>query len=89
MRWIWTWKPPDEHPIGRKAKARIVILGFQYPEVRDMKMSSAAWSRPGRMLTLQWSSVPMQSPRSCKATDRRGKTLNQSTQEHLMRSRVQ
>ena len=25
MRWVLTWKPSDEHPQGRKAKARIVI----------------------------------------------------------------
>ena len=26
MRWVLTWKPSDEHPQGRKAKARIVVL---------------------------------------------------------------
>ena len=33
MRWVSTWKPSDEHLQCRKATARIVILGYQHPEV--------------------------------------------------------
>ena len=28
MRWVLTWKPSGERPQGRKAKARIVVLGI-------------------------------------------------------------
>ena len=29
MRWALTWKDDEDSPDGRKAKARIVILGFK------------------------------------------------------------
>ena len=54
MRWVLTWTPSDEHPQGRKAKARIVILEYQHPEVADLKVSSPTLSRLGKVLTLQW-----------------------------------
>ena len=54
MRWVLTWKPPDEQ--GRKARARIVVLGFQHPEVTELQVASPTLSRLGRILTLQWAS---------------------------------
>ena len=53
MRWVLTWKPSDEHPQSRKAKARIVTLGYQHPEVTELTASSPALSRHGKMPTLQ------------------------------------
>ena len=44
----------NEHPKGRKARARIVILNCQHPEVTDIKVSSPTLSRLGKMLTLHW-----------------------------------
>ena len=41
MRWVLTWKPCDE---GVKAKARIVILGYQHPELTELKVSSPTLS---------------------------------------------
>ena len=37
MRWALTCKPSDEYP-RRKATARVVILGDQHPEVKDLKV---------------------------------------------------
>ena len=57
MRWALTWKPSDEHPKGRKAKARIVVLEYQHPEVAELKVASLTLSRLGKMLMLQWASI--------------------------------
>ena len=54
MRWVLTWKPSDEHPPGGKAKARMVVLGNQHPEVAERTMANSTLSRLGKMLTLQW-----------------------------------
>ena len=48
MRWVQTWKPPDEHPQGSKAKARDVVLGPQHPEVVEVKVESSTYSELGR-----------------------------------------
>ena len=40
MRWVLKWKPSDEHPQGRKAKARIVVMGYQLPEVAELNVAS-------------------------------------------------
>eukprot|EP00969_Alexandrium_andersonii_P210760 9308966-Alexandrium_andersonii.AAC.1 len=57
MRWVLTWKPSPEDPRGRRAKARIVILGFQHPELEKLKVASPTLSRAGRMLTFQWAAL--------------------------------
>ena len=54
IRWVLTWKPSDEHPQGKKAKARIVTLGYQHPEVTELTASSPTLSTHGKMPTLQW-----------------------------------
>ena len=38
MHWVLTWKSSDEHPQGRNAIARIVVLGYQHPEVAEKKV---------------------------------------------------
>ena len=54
MRCVLTWKLCDQDPHGRKAKARIVILEYEHPEVFELNVSSSTLSRLGKMLTPQW-----------------------------------
>ena len=48
LRWVLPWKPSDEHPQGRKAKGRIVVLGYQHPEVAELKVASPTLTRLGK-----------------------------------------
>ena len=48
MRWVQTWKPSDEHPQDRKAKARDVLLGHKHPEVVEVEVESSTSSKLGR-----------------------------------------
>jgi len=57
MRWVLTYKPDPTHPKGKKAKARIVILGYQHPEVEDLETASPTLGRTGKHLVLQWASI--------------------------------
>lgn len=60
-RWILTWKPLDEETRlasenpekTRKAKARIVVLGFMDPSLDQLQRDSPTMSRLSRMLVLQ------------------------------------
>ena len=52
-RWILTWKPCDVSPSGYKPKARLVVKGFQDPEIGSLQTDSPTLSRDGRMLLLQ------------------------------------
>ena len=54
MRWVLTWKPSGEHPPGGKAKARMVVLGHQHPEVAERTVANSTLSRLGKTLALQW-----------------------------------
>ena len=54
MRWVLTWKPSDEHPQGRKGRSRIAVLGNQHSEIAEFKMASPTLSRPGKILSFQW-----------------------------------
>ena len=51
MRWVLTWKPSADVPGDVKAKARIVILGYQHPELTELNVASPTLSRLGRALT--------------------------------------
>ena len=65
-RWVLTWKDVDEAPQGtekssmpssgknQKAKARLVILGFEDPLIDQMPRDSPTLSRDARMLALQF-----------------------------------
>ena len=53
MRWVLTWKSSDENPQGNKAKARIVVLGYQHPKVAELKVASPTLLRLVKMLTVQ------------------------------------
>ena len=92
-RWVLTWKPSDEHPHGRKAKARIVVLGHQHPEVTLLKVASPTLSRLGKMLTPQWTAFNHAELESADAKsaflqgeDTRSKTKKMCTQEQLTKS---
>ena len=52
-RWILTWKPDPTLPQGRKAKARLVVRGYQDPELDQVNTESPTLSRDARMLLLQ------------------------------------
>ena len=57
MRWVLTYKPDSTNPKGRKAKARIVILGYQHPEVEELETASPTLGRTGKHLVLQWAAI--------------------------------
>lgn len=52
-KWVLTWKEDASQPSGRKPKARLVIRGFQDPEVGLASTESPTLSRDGRTLILQ------------------------------------
>ena len=52
-RWILTWKPDPSMPKGQKAKARLVVRGYQDPELDQVSTESPTLSRDARMLCLQ------------------------------------
>ena len=52
-RWILTWKPDQTQPRGVKAKARLVVRGYQDPEAGSVASDSPTLTRDGRMLLLQ------------------------------------
>ena len=57
MRWVLTYKPDPTNPKGKKAKARIVILGYQHPEVEELETASPTLGRTGKHLVLQWAAI--------------------------------
>eukprot|EP00435_Cladocopium_sp_Y103_P071338 s690_g37.t1 len=57
-RWVLTWKPLDaveqaETGLQRKAKARLVILGYEDPLIDSLPRDSPTLGRDSRMLALQ------------------------------------
>ena len=52
-RWILVWKPPDSPGGERKAKARLVVLGFTDPGLSYVPNDAPPLSKDGRMLLLQ------------------------------------
>lgn len=52
-RWILTWKMDPTAPQGRKAKARLVVRGFEDPDAATVCTESPTLSRDGRMVVLQ------------------------------------
>ena len=63
-RWVLTWKPVDNpgddliHAESRdfKAKARLVVLGFEDPQIEALARDSPTLGRESRMLLLQYAS---------------------------------
>jgi hypothetical protein len=52
-RWALTWKTPDSPGAPPKAKARLVVLGFQDPKLVDVARDSPTLSKEGRSVVLQ------------------------------------
>ena len=52
-RWILTWKSPEPGEDQRRAKARLVVLGFQDPKLVDVMRDAPTLSKEGRALVLQ------------------------------------
>eukprot|EP00435_Cladocopium_sp_Y103_P034598 s1525_g9.t1 len=57
-RWVLTWKQLDEKDqqelgCSRKAKARLVILGYEDPQIDSLPRDSPTLGRDSRMLALQ------------------------------------
>ena len=53
MRWVLVWKPDKDSPNGRKAKARLVILGYEDPTHDGESCMSPTMTRTTRQLFLQ------------------------------------
>ena len=52
-RWILTWKPPEPGEDKKRAKARLVVLGFQDPKLVEVMRDAPTLSREGRATVLQ------------------------------------
>ena len=55
-RWVCTWKPIDNPPANgpqQKAKARLVVLGFQDPKLTEVVRDAPTLTREGRHTVLQ------------------------------------
>ena len=57
-RWVLTWKPLDQQEreetgLEKKAKARLVILGYEDPLIDSLPRDSPTLGRDSRMLALQ------------------------------------
>ena len=52
-RWILTWKEDPTQIGGRRAKARLVVKGFQDPDIGNLCSDSPTLTRDSRMLLLQ------------------------------------
>ena len=52
-RWILTWKPPEPGESQHRAKARLVVLGFQDPKLVEVMRDAPTLSREGRAIVLQ------------------------------------
>ena len=52
-RWILTWKEDQTQPSGKKPKARLVVKGFQDPDLDGLCTDSPTLTRDSRMLLLQ------------------------------------
>ena len=53
MRWILTWKEDKGNTDDRKAKARLVVLGFQDPMMGHEEIASPTLNKRSRMLLYQ------------------------------------
>lgn len=50
-RWILTWKQDLQSPLGKKAKARLVVKGFQDPDIGILNSDSPTLTRPQNVVT--------------------------------------
>ena len=53
MRWVLTWKKDPDSPLGKKGKARLVVLGFQDPYLGQEQTCSPTLNKRSKQLLLQ------------------------------------
>jgi hypothetical protein len=53
MRWVLTWKKDEQNPGKQKAKARLVVLGFQDPYLGKENTNSPTLHRRSKQILLQ------------------------------------
>ena len=56
-RWVLTWKNIEadgDQPASRKAKARLVVLGYQDPQLTNVARDSPTLTKEGRSTILQY-----------------------------------
>ena len=68
IRWVLTYKPDPSSASGQKAKARMVILGYQHPELTEIETASPTLSRTGKHLVLQWAAINKATVEAADAT---------------------
>ena len=52
-RWILSWKPPEKEGGPRRAKARLVVLGFEDPDISSIPNDAPTLGKDARQLLLQ------------------------------------
>ena len=52
-RWVLTWKSPEDANGSPKAKARLVVLGYEDPQLTSVARDSPTLTREGRSVILQ------------------------------------
>ena len=52
-RWILTWKPPAPGLTEKRAKARLVVFGFEDPQLSTIAADAPTLSKDGKQLVLQ------------------------------------
>ena len=52
-RWILTWKAPEQPGGARRAKARLVVLGFEGPNIGEIPSDAPTLGKDARQLILQ------------------------------------
>ena len=52
-RWILTWKPPAPGLSEKRAKARLVVLGFEDPQLSTIAAGAPTLSKDGKQMVLQ------------------------------------
>ena len=51
-RWVLTWKKTDDGSLQRKAKARLVLKGFQDADIMEMEKAAPTAGKTAKMLLL-------------------------------------
>ena len=52
-RWLLTWKPPEKEGGPKRAKARLVVLGFEDPGLQEIPNDAPTLGKDARQLLIQ------------------------------------
>ena len=84
-----TYKPDDSKESGKKAKARLVVLGYQHPELTELATASPTLGRTGKHLVRQWAAINKATVEAADATSAflqgDGRELSQSEPIYISR----